>query len=124
MNVDDSTPTGKMLLQMVSGFAEMERNLISERTSSVMQSMSRNNELRTKPPFGWKIENKEMVEDSYEQQVIELIRTLKQEDPKMTVSEICRYLASKNIKIRKSKKPHFQTIKNIMINNGIIDTTK
>lgn len=120
LNIDDSTAAGNAMLQVLATFSELERNMISERTVSVMRSMARDGTLRTKPPFGWKIENKEMVEDSYEQTVIELIRTMKDEDPKITLTEICNFLTKKNVKIRKSKKIYPETIKRIMIKNNII----
>jgi DNA invertase Pin-like site-specific DNA recombinase len=71
------------MFQMTSVISEVERKLISQRTKDVMQYMKQVGTLRTKPPFGYKIEvnseNKRiMVKNEQEQKVIQFIRDIVQ----------------------------------------------
>jgi site-specific DNA recombinase len=121
MGVDTTTGIGKLLLVISSGLAEFERNQISERTSSVMQNMSRTKTLKTKPKYGYMYnESKQLVENPEEQQVIDLIRKMISEDPTISDTLICRKLQEAGIqKLRKSKRIYPNIINNIILYNKL-----
>lgn len=54
MSINTSTAAGKMMLTMLSAFAEMERNLISERTSAALQSKKARGIAYTRELYGFK----------------------------------------------------------------------
>lgn len=53
INVDFSTPIGKLLLTVISAFAELERNLIVERTTDGMEEAANSGHFGGKPPLGY-----------------------------------------------------------------------
>ncbi|MFJ4074794.1 recombinase family protein [Curtobacterium sp. NPDC089991] len=57
--IDMSTPAGRMMRTMLAGIAEMERDLIVDRTTSGQRAKARNGEWPGgQPPFGWRLEGK------------------------------------------------------------------
>lgn len=79
-----STAIGKMFLTVLAGFAEFERNLISERTKGAMAALTADGIICSNHvPFGYvrDPENpKRMVRDEGEQEVIKTIVKLKKKD--------------------------------------------
>ena len=64
---------------MTSVISKVERKLISQRTKDVMQYIKQIGTLKTKPPFGYKIEinddnKKIIVKNEKEQKVIQFIK--------------------------------------------------
>lgn len=54
-SMNTATAIGKMMLTMLAGFAEFERNMIAERTSNVLQHKKRNMQVYHKyVPYGFK----------------------------------------------------------------------
>jgi len=51
--VDVDTAMGKMFITMLAGFAEMERNLISERVTQGMAQVKAEGGAIGRPPYGW-----------------------------------------------------------------------
>lgn len=124
INIDFSTTEGKLYLSIFSGIAQHERDIISNRVTTTMRKMSIEGTLRTKPRFGFRLiknEKNEMVliQDEYEQAVIQFIKNLIIEDPQRTVGSICKILDNKRIRIRKSTRAHWATVSKIMRDNDI-----
>ena len=53
LQVDMSTPIGKMIATVVSAFAELERDLVSERTKEAFAALKKRGEPAASPPIGW-----------------------------------------------------------------------
>lgn len=53
MSVDTSSAVGRMFITMMAGFSEMERTLISERTSAALQHRKSSKKTYGKTPFGY-----------------------------------------------------------------------
>ena len=51
--IDTSSAMGRMFLTMAAGFAELERNLISERTKTALQHKRKNGHLVGAVPYGY-----------------------------------------------------------------------
>lgn len=68
-NFDTTTPYGKFALHLLASVAEMERDLISERTSSVMEDRARRGLWNGRPPHGYRLEDdgdgRLVVDDSF-----------------------------------------------------------
>ncbi|MFB6271976.1 MAG: recombinase family protein [Salinibacter sp.] len=102
-SVDTSSAFGRFFLTVMSGFAEMERNLISERTTAALSYKRDQGEWIGRPPFGYRMDDGELVPDPDAQEIIERIRhdkryrhlsiralASKYELPKSTVSEVLK----------------------------------
>lgn len=72
--VDTSTPMGRMFLTMTAAFAELERNLISERTKNALDHKKRHREAYGPVPFGYERQEDVLVELDDEQAVLSRIQ--------------------------------------------------
>ena len=70
---------GRMFLTMAAGFAELERNLIRERTSAALAHKKSKGEYVGEVPFGFDLadDGKTLVPNPIEQEAIDLIRGLR-----------------------------------------------
>ena len=110
MDIYTTTLMGTAMFQMISVILEVKRKLISQRTKDVMQYMKQIGTLRTKPPFGYKIElnsenKKVMVKNEKEQQVIQFLRDTVQ-TWSITISSIIKLLKLNNMTLRNGKLYH------------------
>jgi DNA invertase Pin-like site-specific DNA recombinase len=78
--VDTSSAMGRFFLTVLAGAAEMERNLIRERTSAAMRHMrAQGRYTGGKPPFGFALApSGELVEEPAEQAAMHLARKLRE----------------------------------------------
>ena len=75
MPLDLSTAMGKMMLTMLAGFGEMERNIISERTTMALQHLKDTGKRFTYDKYGWDVdEDNNFVENEEEQYWIEYMK--------------------------------------------------
>ena len=65
--IETTSASGKLMFHIISAFAEFERNVTSERTKFAMDKKARDGGVVTRAPFGYKIENKQLIpgENSY-----------------------------------------------------------
>lgn len=112
--LDSGDTSTEMVISIMAAVATEQRKAQNRNISYVMQSMSENGTLRTRPKYGWKVINKSVVEDPEEQAVISIIRNIIIEDPKISLAAICRRLKHLGIKIRNSKDIYPTTVKNII----------
>jgi len=95
--VDTSTAIGRMFLTFISGIAQFEADLISERTIAAMEVKKKRNQRVGSIPFGKKLsEDGKTLEDNPEEVLtLKLIHKLRSEDGK-SVPKIKAYLDSHN----------------------------
>lgn len=67
--INTSTAMGRMFLTMMAGFAELERNLISERTTFALQRKKDQGQVVGKVPYGWR-RNGDRLEPVEEEQAV------------------------------------------------------
>lgn len=103
MNMDTSTATGKLLLTVLSGVAEFEKSEINKRTSNGRKARAKTSDYANggAPKFGSKAENKNLVVNDDEQQVIEIIR--KHHKSGKSQRAIAEYLNKQGIKSKQGK---------------------
>lgn len=77
-SVDTSTAAGKFFITVIAGAAEMERNLISERTSAVLQSKKRRGEVFNHTPYGYDRDGNRLEENPQEQAILQTIRSMRE----------------------------------------------
>lgn len=73
-NIDTKTAAGKFLLTILSALAQMERDLIAERTIDALSYKKKNREWLGRVPFGYRIEGSRLVENPEEIETIQRIK--------------------------------------------------
>jgi site-specific DNA recombinase len=122
LNVDTSTASGDLIMNIMASVSQFERKQTVERVRNTMDHMARQGQLITKPPFGYKVEKEgkisKLVEDEQEQLIIDKIRNIIKDDPRIPVASIVRKLTIDGVQIRKSNCIyHFFVSKIIKENN-------
>jgi site-specific DNA recombinase len=91
-SIDTKTAMGKFFLNIMASLAQMERDLISERTKDALRHKISRNERAGQIPYGWSLaeDGKNLVTNVEEQNAIRLIKNLHGEG--YNYSAICREL--------------------------------
>src|SRR5262249_25290074 len=76
-SVNTSSSMGKMLITMLAGFAEFERNMIAERTTAALRHKKAHGEVYNHVPYGYSAEGGNLVPDATEQTVIVRMQDLR-----------------------------------------------
>lgn len=76
LSVNTSTAAGRAFLQMAAAFAEMERNLIRERTEGALAHKRANRQVYNHVPYGFDRQGKALLPNAAEQDVIRRIREM------------------------------------------------
>ncbi len=111
--IDTGSAMGRFFLNITASLAQMERDLISERTKDVLQMKISNNERAGQIPYGWALseDGKTLIENSKEQRAIRLIKELN--DKRYSLRAICKELTEKGHKPQ-GKKWHPKTVRSIL----------
>lgn len=91
-SIDTKTAMGKFFLNIMASLAQMERDLISERTKDALRHKISRNERAGQIPYGWTLakDGNTLVMNVEEQRVIRLIKELHGKG--LNYSAICREL--------------------------------
>lgn len=126
LNLDITSPSGKLILTLIGSQAQFEREITSERVKGVMQHLKKTGNLRTKPPFGWKMNEDHSagasihVREENEQEIIRQIRILRKKYPNLSITNFSEKLNQEKLEPpRKSKKWYHRAVKDIMTREGI-----
>lgn len=113
LNVDTSTPTGKMVLTVMSGVAELERALITERTQTGRKNKAaKGGYAYGSPAFGMMSdENNELTPNLDEQEVIGIIRRHRKSGK--SFDRIAQYLNDQGIQTKRGGQWLGRTVYNI-----------
>lgn len=114
-SINTSTAMGRMFLTMMSGFAELERNLIAERTSLALQSKKARKEVYSALPLGYADKDGKLVPVDEELVVIAEIKAMKAEG--MTLMAIAADLNQRGVVGKRGGQYYARTIKNILENS-------
>lgn len=103
LQVDTSTPTGKMILTVMSAVAQLERDTINERTQGGRKTKAdKGGYSYGKPKYGYRSEDKELKEDFSQQETIKLIKRHRKSGK--SYQKIADYLNINNIPSKQGKK--------------------
>jgi site-specific DNA recombinase len=75
--IDTKSASGKFFLTIISALAQMERDLISERTSDALSFKRQKKEWMGRIPFGYKVEDSHLVEDATAMLIIQKAKRMK-----------------------------------------------
>ena len=95
-SIDTSSTMGRFFLTMMAGVAEMERNMIRDRTKCAMDfKRSKGERISRFAPFGFQFNGGLLVEDAAEQAIIADIAQLRRDG--LTYQAICDELAVRGV---------------------------
>jgi DNA invertase Pin-like site-specific DNA recombinase len=113
--LNTASAMGRFFLSTMAGFAELERNLIAERTSAAMKFKKKHKEVYSPVPFGYDREGGNLLPNQEEQKAIKLIK--KWRAAGRTLEAIAAELTKKGIKTKRGGKWYAGTVKYILENN-------
>lgn len=111
--IDTRTAMGRFFLNIMASLAQMERDLISERTRDALRHKIENGQRAGQIPYGYRLaeDGITLVEHSHEQGAIQVVVTMK--DSGASNRAICRELTRQGYRPN-GKAWHHQTIANIL----------
>ena len=111
-SVNTASSMGKMLITMLAGFAEFERNMIAERTTAALAYKKARREVFNHLPFGFNAKDGALAPDPKEQAVIARMATLRKEGTSYNV--IANVLNADKVPTKQGGIWRSQTVKNII----------
>lgn len=117
MQIDTSTATGILMLNMLMSFSQYERELIGERTRAAMQHKISRNEHAGEIPFGKRLslDGIHLEEDPNEQRSLAAIRAFR--NAGFSIRDIAAQLNSRNFPAR-GNRWHPTSVANILKREG------
>jgi len=112
--VDTSTAQGKFFLTITGAMAQMERDLISERTREALRYKISVGENVGSPPLGFLAEDKKLSGIEKELEVVEYIKSLKRK--RLSLRQIANRLNEKGIPTKRGGKWYAGTVRYILLN--------
>jgi site-specific DNA recombinase len=113
LQIDTSTPPGRMVLTMMGAMAEMERAIIRERVERGRQAKAdRGGYAFGAPPIGMKAVDGELVEDEREQETIALIQRHRKSGK--SPQKIADFLNAQSIPTKRGGVWHHSTVRKVL----------
>lgn len=114
-SMNTATAMGRFFLSTMASFAELERNLIGERTTAAMNYKKQHKEVYSPVPFGYDREGDNLQANEEEQKAVKLI--IKWRRQGWTLTRIAAELTKRKIKTKRGGKWYPGTVKYILENN-------
>jgi DNA invertase Pin-like site-specific DNA recombinase len=111
-SINTGLSIGKMLIAMLTGYAEFERNIIAERTTAALRHKKAHGEVYNHAPYGYIPIDGALVPDAAEQAVIAKMANLRSEG--VSYGEIANVLNREKIPTKKRGTWGAQTVYNIL----------
>lgn len=112
-SIDTLSAMGRFFFTIMAALAEMERNLISERTADALRHKKANGEVYNHPPYGWNREGDLLRINDEEQEVITWMQQKRAEG--WGYQGIADRLNLDEVPSKTGGKWHPQTVKNIIV---------
>lgn len=113
--INTGTAMGRFFITMAAGFAELERNMIAERTAAALAHKKAHGEAYSPTPLGFNRDGKRLVANGQEQETIKRIKSWHTEG--VSMQEIARRLNDAGTPTKKGGKWYASTVSNILKNN-------
>ena len=111
-SVNTGSSMGKMLITMLAGFAEFERNMIAERTTAALRHKKAHGEVYNHLPYGYIAEDGALLPDASEQAVIARMTALRAGG--VSYNEIANTLNAEHVPTKQAGIWRSQTVYNIL----------
>lgn len=113
--INTASAMGRFFLNMMAGFAELERNIIAERTTFALAHKKNSKQVYSQTPYGFDRAGDKLIPNHQEQQIISQIRKWHRRG--WSLRKIANQLNSREIPTKKSGgKWHASTIRAIICN--------
>ena len=100
--IDTRSAAGRLVLNILASVSQWERETIAERTRDAMRHKQANGEyIGGGAPYGFELVNGDLVEDSYEQGVIQQARELRESG--LSLAAVAKELDRRGIQARNGK---------------------
>ncbi|HTB12983.1 MAG TPA: recombinase family protein [Bryobacteraceae bacterium] len=111
--ISSGSAMGRMMLTMLAGFAEFERNLIAERTSAALSHKKRHLQVFNHEPFGFRRQGVALVMIPEEQAIVSRVKQLRAAG--VSLAGIAGQLNDAGVNTKRTGgKWHPSTIKNVL----------
>jgi DNA invertase Pin-like site-specific DNA recombinase len=111
--ISSGSAMGRMMLTMLAGFAEFERNLIAERTSAALSHKKRHLQVFNHEPFGYRREGSSLMCVPEEKAVVCRVKLLRSEG--LTLARIARGLNDEGVSTKRpGGKWYPSTVRNLL----------
>lgn len=118
INFDTSTPVGRMVLYILSAFAEFQRKMISESVRANMENIVKSRGLYlTSPPYGYKIDEKTGKLVIVEEEAYWIRKIVDKFISGAGYRSIARWLNHNNVTTRRKKLWSPAAVKNLLLND-------
>jgi DNA invertase Pin-like site-specific DNA recombinase len=111
-SLNTASAMGRMLLTMMAGFAECERNLVSERTTLSLAHKREHRQVYNHPPYGFDVVGTALVENPAEIAIVDLIR--ERRDDGWSLDMIAQALNEDGVPTKLRGRWYARTVKNIL----------
>ncbi len=100
--IDTRSATGRMVLNILASVSQWEREIIAERTSDAMRyKQSQGEYIGGRAPYGFQLINGELIEDDFEQRVIQQAKRLRESG--LSLNAVAKELEKVGILTRNNK---------------------
>jgi site-specific DNA recombinase len=110
--IDTKSAMGKFFFTLTAALAEMEREIIGERTKDVLQRKKANGEVYGHVPFGFKKFKGKLLNNDAEQKIVQTVLGMRQKG--LNYSMISKELNQMGFKTKKGNQWYPQTVKNVI----------
>lgn len=118
--LNTGTAIGKMFFTMTAAFAELERNLIGERTSAAMAHKKSRREVYSPTPYGWDRDGDSLKRNATEQRVIERMRRMRGDG--LSYQAIAATLNTRGVRAKRGGRWHASQV-HYVLNNSLHAST-
>ena len=118
--INTGSAMGRFFLSVMAGFAELERNLISERTAVALRYKKAQGAVYGPEPFGRERDGESLIENKDELAVLCRMRSWHEQG--VSLAEIARRLNETNVPTKRGKSWHASTVRYLLRNNLYSET--
>jgi DNA invertase Pin-like site-specific DNA recombinase len=111
-SVNTGSSMGKMMITMLAGFAEFERNMIAERTTAALNYKKAHGQVYNHVPYGFKAKDGMLTADATEQAVVAKMTALRADG--ISYNRIADTLNADGILTKHGSSWHSQTVANTL----------
>lgn len=115
-SLNTGSAMGRMMLTMMAGFAQFERDLTAERTTSALAHKKANNQAYSPTPYGKNRDGERLTDNTQEQSIIQQMRELRENGS--SFRGIAEHLNSNGIESKNGGQWYASTVR-YCINNAI-----
>jgi DNA invertase Pin-like site-specific DNA recombinase len=114
-SLNTSSAMGRMMLTMLAGVAEWERNVIAERTTAVLTYKRQQRQVYSPTPYGFQRQGGDLVADFTETEVIRVMRTWRRHE-RWSYARIADTLNANHVPTKQERRWHASSVRYILQN--------